>query len=208
VKEEARPFLVGLTGPIGAGKSEIAAVWAKRGAGIVEGDAMGRLALEDANLRRALAERFSREIIKNDGSINRSRLAVLAFASVEAQRDLTRLTFPTLYRLACAEMTALGREHRIVVFDAALIFEWGVEADFNVMVAVAASQPLLVKRAAERLGVDEAAAEARLALQLSPAEKAARADYVIVNDGDLKTLQARAREVWHIIAGRGALGRE
>jgi len=169
---------------------------------------MGRLALEDAGLRRALAERFSREIINNDGSINRSRLAALVFASVEAQRDLTRLTFPTLYRLACAEMTALGRKHRIVVFDAALIFEWGVEADFDVMVAVMASQPLLVKRAAERLGVDEAAAEARLALQLSPAEKAARADYVIVNDGDLKTLQARAREVWHIIAGKGALGRE
>ena len=204
VKAESRALLVGLTGPIGAGKSEVAAVWAKRGAAIVEGDEMGRLALEDAGLRRKLTGRFGNGIIRRDGAINRPALAAAAFASPEAQRDLTRLTFPILYRFARESFARLAAKKPVVVFDAALIFEWGIENDFNLTVAVVSPPELLVKRAAKRLGVDQAEAERRLALQLSPAEKAARADFIIVNDGGIRELQARAREVWREIAGQAA----
>jgi len=195
-----KTLLIGLTGPIGSGKSTVAKVWQANGAGIVEGDEMGRLALETApELRQQLAERFGRDILLPDGSVNRPILAMRAFASDENSADLTRLTFPTLYRLAREQCEQLGTTHRIVVFDAALIFEWGVERDFDKIITVTAAQKDLICRVAGRLGITCAMADERLSRQLPPSEKARRADYVIVNDGTIEQLIEKAERVWREI---------
>lgn len=194
-------FAVGLTGGIGAGKSAVAQVWAERDAGVVEGDEMGRLALEhDADLRKRLAERFGAEILTSGDKIDRRKLAAVAFADLSAQRDLTRLTFPALYSLARKSLMDLTRNHQVVVFDAALIFEWGVEQDFDLIVAVDAPRERMVRNAVERLGITEQKALARLAMQISPEMKCRLAHEVIYNDGDLEQLRENARQMWDRIA--------
>ena len=192
---------IGLTGPIGSGKSLVASVWASLGAGIVEGDVMGRRALEtDADMRRSLAERFGAGILNAEGLIDRSALAEAAFATAEGRAELTRLTFPTLYRLAQAEMGRLEQDGaQVVVFDAALIFEWGVERDFDRIVVVTAPKKLLIDRATQRLNISRGEAENRLRAQLSPAEKVRRADYVIFNNTNIEELTGRAKEVWGVV---------
>jgi len=193
---------VGLTGPIGAGKSFVAAVWESLGAGVVEGDEMGRRALNtDSNLKLALSERFGMEILDPSGEIDRQELALRAFADDQAQRDLTRLTFPTLYRLACAELDRKALECRVVVFDAALIYEWGIEADFDRIVVVTANREKLVTRAAARMRVSLNEANRRLLRQMDPELKARRANEVISNDGDEEHLESQAREVWGRLVG-------
>ncbi len=198
-----RSLRVGLTGAIGAGKTFVAGVWRDFGAGVVEGDAMGRLALgSDADLRLELVKRFGREILDAKGDILRAELAKMAFKDAESQRDLTSLTFPALYRFARARMEQLGIHHSIVVFDAALIFEWGIAKDFDLVVVVAASEKSLIQRSSLRLGITAREAQNRLISQISPEEKARRAGVVIRNAGSLSDLEREAGLVWEELLRR------
>ena len=118
-------LLIGLTGPIGAGKSVIASVWKELGAGIVSGDEMGKQALAASGiLRRKLAEIFEdEEILDEFGFVNNQKLAQVAFKTPEGVEELTKLTFPVLDKLARIEMKKLSLLYNIVVYDAALIYE-------------------------------------------------------------------------------------
>ena len=193
-------LLIGLTGPIGAGKSLVASVWAQLGAGIVEGDEMGRQALiVYAELRRKLAERFGREILDEEGQVIRHKLADVAFNSPGGAADLTRLTFPVLNRLAREYFRRLSLDHRVVVYDAALIFEWGIEGDFDRIVVVSAPRDQLILRTMTRLGINRQQAENRLKGQIGIDEKVKKADIAIVNDGSIEELKVKAEEVWGVL---------
>jgi dephospho-CoA kinase len=182
---------------MGAGKSLVAGVWRDLGAGIVEGDEMGRRALEsDPALVASLVERFGRTILSTDGVLNRKKLAEVGFLNCHNQRDLTRLTFPALYRLAKQAMALLSPDHPNVVFDAALIFEWGIERDFDKIVVVTAGINTLLARAAARLGICSEEVKRRLDCQIAPEEKANRADFVIWNEGTEEDVAEAARKIW------------
>ena len=164
---------------------------------------MGKLALEiDSRIRAELTDRFGKEINDPDGNINRSKLAAAAFATPDGQRDLTRITFPSLYRLASDHIHKLSSRHEVVVFDAALIYEWGVENDFDKIVVVTASRDKLIERAVLRLGIDQQEATRRLDSQIPPEEKARRSDHLIINDGDIDMLKHRAEIVWKEITAQ------
>lgn len=187
---------MGLTGPLGSGKSTVAKFWEEWGAGVVSGDEMGRRALEqDPLLQRMLAHHFGSDILHPDGSVNRQRLAEVAFASPQSAQLLTELTFPSLYQRAWEEMGRLSLDHNIVVFDAALIMEWGVEGDFDYIVAVISSYDRLIERAMKK-GLSREEASRRLNGQLPVSEKARRAHRVISNDGTLEDLFDQARLAW------------
>ncbi|MDP8240225.1 MAG: dephospho-CoA kinase [Candidatus Hatepunaea meridiana] len=189
--------LIGLTGPIGAGKSLVAGVWSELGAGIVEGDEMGRQVLtNDDNLQKMLRERFGSYVFDDTGQVDRKKLGEMAFDSPNGIEDLTRITFPSLYRLAQEQFRTLSEQHKTIVFDAALIYEWGVEGDFDLIVVVTAPVPDLIKRASSKLNIDPEQTTARLAGQLSPDEKAQRADIIITNDAGIDELKRKAVEVW------------
>lgn len=178
----------------------MAKVWKELSAGVVEGDEMGRLALStDADLRNELAERFGREILDDDGQIIRSKLAEAAFKTPDAAEDLTSLTFPTLYGLAREKFQELAESRQVIVFDAALIFEWCIEEDFDVVVIVTAPREDLIDRSSKRLGISKDQAEKRLEGQISIKEKVDRADYVINNDGSIEELRKKAQEIWAIL---------
>ncbi|MBM3329016.1 MAG: dephospho-CoA kinase [Calditrichaeota bacterium] len=205
--QNPKSLRIGLTGPIGAGKSVVASRWEELGAGIVVGDSVGAEALIlDADLRRALVERFGEGILSPGGRIDRLALGRVAFATPEGQRDLTAITFPALYNRAKDEMAFLAEFHDVVVFDAALLFEWGIERDFDRIVTVTAPVELLIERAAARpIGLTREDIVARLERQLPPDEKARRADIVIVNDGTEEDLIRKADDVFRTIGeGRRA----
>lgn len=189
---------IGLTGPIGAGKSTVAACWKDLGAAIVEGDAMGKLAVTtDTKLREELIRTFGGEIANEQGEIISSRLAATAFRDSQSQRELTRLTFPVLYRYAVAEMSKAQSPAGIVVFDAALIYEWEIEVDFDQIVVVTAPREKLITQAVTRLHITEFEANERLSRQIRAEEKAIRANYVIVNNGSKEDLQEKAIKAWN-----------
>ncbi|MCF7811134.1 dephospho-CoA kinase [bacterium] len=195
--KQSEKLLIGLTGPIGSGKSLAASVWERLGAGVVSGDEMGRLALlSDAELRLKLSKRFGNDILDSSGSIITGKLAEAAFATPESASDLTKITFPTLNRLAHQRFTELSETHSIVVYDAALIFEWGIEQDFDKIVVVTAPIEDLINRASKRLHISREQAKGRLHGQISNVEKVKRADIVIMNDGSIEELKVKAHKVW------------
>lgn|GEM_PF-314559 len=199
-EESEGKYFVGLTGPLGAGKSVVGRIWEDLGAGLVIGDIMGVWALLlDENVRHRLVERFGGQILKSDGSLDRAALAKVAFAALEGQRDLTAITFPTLYRLAKDEMATLSLICDTVVFDAALIYEWGVEKDFDLIVVVTAPRDMLIERVLERGGLSYSEIIARLDSQIPAEFKVARADRVIFNDGSLEDLTSQAEAMWQEI---------
>ncbi|NQU04858.1 MAG: dephospho-CoA kinase [Calditrichaeota bacterium] len=195
-----KKLLIGLTGPIGSGKSLVASIWEQFGAGIVSGDNMGRLALSvDVGLRRKLAERFGDSILDDEGGVIPSKLAEAAFSDTKSASDLTRLTFSTLNRLARERFQELSEKHSIIIYDAALIFEWGIEHDFERVVVVTAPLEDLIGRASKRLNISRVQAENRLEGQISIEEKVRRADIVIINDGSIEELKLKAGKVWEEI---------
>ncbi len=202
-------FYVGLTGPLGAGKSVVGRIWENCGAGLVVGDIMGVLTLKlDDEVRRKLIKRFGEQILNPDGSFDRQALAKAAFATPKNQRDLTAITFPTLYKMAKDEMATLSLLCDIIIFDAALIFEWGVEKDFDYIVVVTAPRELLIERVLDRGGLSYQEVVNRLDSQMPAEVKVARADRVIVNDGSLNDLKHQALIVWQEIEKLARLKRK
>ncbi len=191
-------MLIGITGGIGSGKSTLARMLAERGAGLVDADLVGHRALELPALAAALVAEFGSQIADEKGQVQRRELGKLAFASAESFAKLTRTVRPYLEPMLWGEVNQLQAQPGggVVIVDAALIYEWGVANRFDLVVVVDAPEGIRCRRAAARQGLSEAEVLRRMAWQLAPAEKRARADVVVENTGSLEELARRAEEIW------------
>jgi dephospho-CoA kinase len=211
---------VGLTGGLGSGKSTVAGYLRELGAEVIEADALGRALMEPGQAVYAEIVRvFGPEVVGADGRLDRGRLADLAFKGGRLQ-DLNAIVHPAAIEAQRSWMEEVFRRNpaAVAVVESALIFE--VERDarergeaesvlgdwrqrFDRVVVVTAPDEVKIARYAARLSADghgreAAAADActRLAHQIPDAQKAARADYVLENTGDLTALHARVANLW------------
>jgi dephospho-CoA kinase len=187
------PRTVGLTGGIGAGKSTVAALFKDFGAEIIVGDDLGRRAVDESpQLQQQIRERFGAEMFAG-GNLDRRKLANAVFKSGEHVRWLTEATFPFIYEKWCRAVEATSSE--VIVFDAALIFEWQIAHRFDTIIAVTAADEAILERApAGRFSPEELVV--RRDMQLPIADKIAGADIVIENNGSLRELEAKVRRIW------------
>ncbi len=188
-------LLIGLTGGIGAGKSTVAAALARRGAVIVDADAIAREVVEPGSPALAeLVERFGPEILTPDGALDRPKLGAIAFASEEGKKDLEGITHPAigaefLRRIADAPPDA------IVVHDIPLLTEAKRGGDYAGVIVVEA--PLEVRLARlERRGVPRADALQRIEHQASDEERRAIATWIVDNSGDLDAIERQVDDIW------------
>ncbi|HXZ57475.1 MAG TPA: dephospho-CoA kinase [Gaiellaceae bacterium] len=182
-----RPLAVAITGGIGAGKSEALAAFARHGAATVSSDEIvHRLLREDAGVREALLERFGDRILDEAEQIDRSAIADIVFPDPEALDWLEGLLHPLVSREYLEWREQLGRlpnPPAVCVTEVPLLYEVGGQDRFDAVVVVTAPPEI---RAA-RTRVPSELREPRL---LPDEEKAARANYVYVNDGSLEELDA------------------
>jgi dephospho-CoA kinase len=211
---------VGLTGGLGSGKSTVAAVLRQLGARVIEADELGRGLMEPGQaVYEEIVRVFGPEVVGPDGRLNRPRLAQLAFEGGRLQ-ELNAIVHPAVIAEQQRWMDdVFARDPAAVaVVESALIFEVerdarargeseGVLADwrnrFDHVIVVNAPDEVKVARYAARIAAPGPAREAairdarvRMARQVPDAEKAARADFVIENMGDLDTLRAKVNSVW------------
>lgn len=175
------PF-VGLTGGLGAGKSEALRLLDELGAATLSTDAVVHELLASDAVQGAIAERFGPEVAGD-----RSKIAERVFGDEEATAWLEALLWPLVGERVATWRVALP-EDQIAVVEVPLLFESGMEAVFDSTIAVVAEEDVRSARAAARGHTAVADREGR---QLSQPEKADRADFVVRNDGSLDELRER-----------------
>lgn len=189
-----KKLTIALTGGIGSGKSTVAELLRNLGAGVVSGDEFGRAVLEeDDDVRRELIIRLGDDIVSAHGVLNRKLIAQRVFANVELSQWLTRLTFPGIYRRW--EEFARNAVRPVIVFDAALIFEWNVQDRFDVVLTVVSSEEAALARNNNRFTRDDLLH--RRHSQFADERKIAAADAVIRNDGSLAELRDKVLDFWN-----------
>lgn len=189
---------VGVTGGMGSGKTSLAGLLAARGAQVVDADRLTHQVIERPAVREALKAAFGADLEGADGKLNRRELGHRAFADENTWRRLDQIVRTPLeaelwQQVAHAE--SVGGE-RVVVVDAALLFEWGVQDRFDALVVVVADEATRLRRVAARLQLTKEEARRRLQRQVAPGEQTRQADFVVCNDGSLADLELAADRVW------------
>ena len=211
---------VGLTGGLGSGKSTVAAILRELGAHVIEADELGRALMEPGHaVYDEIVRTFGPSVVTREGRLDRPALAKLAFEEGRLN-DLNAIIHPAVIAAQQQWMNKLFARDpaAVAVVESALIFEVerdarargeneGVLSDwrkrFDHIIVLTAPDDVKIARYAARMAPPgperEAAArdaQVRLARQMPDAEKAARADFVIENTGDLAGLRERVESVW------------
>ena len=188
-------FVVGLTGPIGAGKSTVAGMLRELGAKVLDADAIARDELLRGTVGySAVIQRFGTEILGEDKEVDRRKLAAKVFADPLQLQALERILWPRVIARVLEARSMLGGDDVLVV-EAIKLLDTSLRRVCDRVWVVVAPRGLLLSRLAAR-GVDEDDALRRLSTQSAEAEFRAAADIVIVNDGDREALGQAVASAW------------
>jgi dephospho-CoA kinase len=190
----ARVPFVGLTGGLGAGKSEALTALGELGAATLSTDAVVHELLASDELRDIVVARLGDEVAR-DGALDRSLIAERVFGDEEARGWLEGELWPRVgERMAewKRDVDAQDPPPRAAVVEVPLLFESGMEAAFDATIAVVADEAVRAERAGAR---GHAAVEERAGRQLPQSEKAEKADYTVRNDGTLEELREELSRV-------------
>lgn len=193
------PF-VGLTGGLGAGKSTALAALARLGAATLSTDAVVHELYGEPELRDLVVERWGAGVAP-DGVVDRRAIAEHAFASPDERAWLEQQLWPRVGERVLAfreQAQAADRPPRAAVVETPLLFEAGLDGMYDATIAVVAPEALRAERAGAR---GHAAVDERAARQLSQAEKAARATFVVQNAGSEDDLERVLADVLDSLGG-------
>jgi len=189
---------IGLTGNIASGKSEIAKMLGDRGATVIDADVLAREAVRpDTQALKDIVKRWGKDILKKDGSLDRTALRQIVFADQSELDALNRIVHPGVTRLRDREIArARERGDPIVVCVIPLLFERNIVDEFDAIVLVDAPRPVRLDRLVASRGMEATDAMNMIASQMPAELKRARADYVIENNGSLQELERDVDALW------------
>jgi dephospho-CoA kinase len=202
---------VGLTGGIASGKSVVGEMFVALGARLVQADRIAHSLMQPGEaVYNEVVRHFGREILDRDGSVNRAKLAEVAFGPANAPEgtrasrieELNRIVHPVVVRSQDAWMQEMGRQdpHAVAIVEAALLLEAGAALHFDRLVVVTCNAEQRATRFAARQKIDIELAKKevtrRMAAQLPDVEKIKAAHYVIDNSGSLDHTREQVKQVW------------
>ncbi len=183
---------IAVTGGLSCGKSTVCRLFKELGAYVVSADEVVHQLLSSSSaLTQQVVELFGAEIIDN-GQIDRSKIAKIVFRQPTKLKSLEELLHPAVRDEIEKQYqrTASNSKNSLFIVEIPLLFETGAEKFYDATIAVVADNEYCLQRFVKSTGQDEAEFKRRMARQLSQEEKAARADYVIVNNGNLTDLHS------------------
>jgi dephospho-CoA kinase len=192
---------IGITGQIGCGKSVVADQFARLGAVVVSGDKLGHEVVDKhPPLLKALVTKFGSQILTRRGHIDRSKLGIIAFGDDSLTKSLNEIVHPWLLRQLRSEVMKArkSRKSKILVVDAALIYNWRLEQELDYIVVVEST----FKNQRARLkfrGLMESEIRNRIRRQIPKYIQRSSADFVLTNNGTKKELVARATRLYERI---------
>jgi dephospho-CoA kinase len=184
------PYVVALTGGIGSGKSSVAEAFARRSVAVIDTDAIAHeLTAPGQPATRAIAAAFGPEYLTPEGALDRARMRDRVFADPHARRQLEAILHPRIRTVALARVAAAASPYVVLVVP--LLVETGAYRDAAARVLVVdCPEALQIERVIRRSGLAADAVRRIMATQASRGDRLARADEVLVNDGDLAALDA------------------
>ncbi len=193
-------FVLGLTGPIGAGKSTVASLLRAKGAVVLDADGLVRAEqLPETPGHAAIVAAFGPGIVGEHRAIDRAKLAAIAFADPAALARLEAILHPLVRARVQAAHAALG-DNTVLVVEAIKLLESSLWLLCGTVWVVTASRAVLLERLARERGMAAGEAVARLAAQADDAMFRAQADLVIENDGDRAALARAVDRAWAALA--------
>jgi dephospho-CoA kinase len=203
-KAPKKVLKVGLTGGIAAGKSVVGEMFAALGAHVIQADEISHQLMQPGQaVYREVVAHFGTGILNPDGSVNRPRLAELAFSSRPSRvQELNQIVHPAVIRREEEWMEQVSQRdpNAVAMVEAALILEAGMAKGLDRLVVVTCRPEQRIERWARRLKVDEETARRevtrRMAAQLPDEEKIKAADYVVDNSGSLDETRRQVKEIY------------
>lgn len=199
-------LVAGLTGGIGSGKSTFAAMLEARGAEVIDADGLGRAALQPGEPAwHSVVDQFGDEILSAGSmEVDRKHLARLVFGDRDKLAALNAIVHPVILGRIADTLEALSGTDEIVILDAALIVEIGLDSHLDLMIVVTAPPEARKKWLTRERGMTLKDVEARMGSQMQSDVLLSRADLVVRNDGTLEELESEADRVWKELDSRRA----
>ncbi|MEU0396147.1 dephospho-CoA kinase [Streptomyces sp. NPDC006208] len=193
---------VGLTGGIGAGKSEVSRLLVSYGAVLIDADRIAREVVEPGTPGlAAVVDAFGTGILTPDGTLDRPKLGTIVFADAERLATLNAIVHP-LVGARSTELQGAAGADAVVVHDVPLLTENKLAPLYDLVVVVDAAPETQLDRLVRLRGMAESEARARMAAQATREERRAVADLLIDNDGPLEKLEPQVRRVWEELSRR------
>lgn len=185
--------ILGLTGGIASGKSLVASMLAELGAAVVDADGIGHEIIEPGGAAYdAVVETFGNAALREDGTVDRTALAQIVFADADRRRLLEEITHPHIIDVMGQRIQeAINSGSKLIVVEAALIIEKGLDSLFTGVVVVYADETAQFERLMARNKLDAQEARRRVASQFPVLDKVAKADYCIDNSGTIENTRAQ-----------------
>ena len=191
-------LVIGLTGSIGTGKSEAARQLEILGASIISADQVGHEAYTpNTEAWEQVVDAFGDDILQDDKDIDRRKLGAIVFSDPSQLEKLNAIMHPRMARMVSDKIEVLrGQGVKVVVVEAALLFEAGWDALVEEVWVTDTSEDIVVGRLKERNGLSEEEAKKRINSQMDRAERIERSDFVIDNSSDMAGLEIAIKELW------------
>jgi phosphopantetheine adenylyltransferase/dephospho-CoA kinase len=198
-------LVIGLTGGIGTGKSEVARILAELGAEVIHADQVGHEAYRpDSETWREVVSAFGSGILQPSGEIDRRKLGAIVFSDPSQLDKLNNIMHPRMARMVSEMIERLRCDGvSVVVVEAAVLLEAGWDSLVDEVWVTDSPAAVVVRRVQARNGLCEGEIRKRIESQMPAAERLSRATVVIDNSGDMETLKYSVKSLWeHRVARR------
>ena len=191
-------LVIGLTGGIGTGKTEVSRLLEQLGATVINADQVGHEAYTPhSEAWQEVVRTFGNDILQENGEIDRRKLGGIVFADPEQLATLNGIMHPRMAAIVKEKLESLAKQGTdVAVVEAAVLFEAGWDALVGEVWTTESLAERVVERLQQRNGFAPEEIRKRIASQMPAEDRARRADEVIANDGEMEDLEAAVREVW------------
>jgi dephospho-CoA kinase len=198
-------LVIGLTGGIGTGKSEVASLLQSFGAEVISADQVGHEAYTpNSESWREVVNAFGEEILHPDGQIDRGRLGAIVFSAPEQLDKLNAIMHPRMARMVGDKIEVLrDKGAPAVVVEAAVLFEAGWDSLVDEVWTTDSPVELVIERLQARNGMSEEEVRRRINSQMDRSERIERSDLVVDNSGDVTSLGKTVKALWDTRVNKG-----
>jgi len=200
LRKGGKAVLLGVTGGIACGKTVVANMLEELGAVLIDLDLIARQVVEPGKpALRETIDYFGREVLQEDGTLNRKKLSGLVFSDSEKREKLEGFTHPRIFEELLKQVNDVTAKDPIIQVVVPLLIEKSLQSLFDKVLVVHITPDLQIKRLVERDGISKEEAANMLKAQMPIDEKLAHADFVVHNEGSMEETRKQVQEIWQAL---------